>query len=269
MRDLPLLRRAGKTIAVTFQGDDARQGDVLRSRYAHSLADAQTHNYEGRSDHLKRKVIAKFDRYADLIYYLNPDLARVLPSRARFLGYASVDPRSWHPVTVADRGLPTVVAHAPSDRLVKGTAIIIDAVERLRADGVTFDFRLVEGVSQQEARHVYEQVDVLVEQLHAGWYGAAAVELMALGKTVMSFIREEDLGAIPPEMSAELPIVRTTSATLATDLAEVLSEPWDVRARRGAVSRAYVERWHDPLRIAALTATDYQRAAAERSRGRR
>jgi hypothetical protein len=85
----------------------------------------------------------------------------------------------------------------------------------------------------------------------------------------MSFIREDDLGAIPQEMKAEMPIVRTTPATLAADLANVLREPREVRARRRLAARAYVERWHDPLRIASQTVADYERAAAEHSLERR
>src|SRR5579859_3797415 len=38
LRDLPLLQRAGKGIVVTYQGDDARQGDYCRRHYAISPA---------------------------------------------------------------------------------------------------------------------------------------------------------------------------------------------------------------------------------------
>jgi hypothetical protein len=41
--------------------------------------------------------------------------------------------------------------------------------------------------------------------LFAGWYGGLAVELMALGKPVLAYIREEDLSFVDPQMRYELP----------------------------------------------------------------
>ena len=53
--------------------------------------------YTDETDRHKRERIAFFDRHADLIYAVNPDLLNVLPARAQFLPYASVDPREWDP----------------------------------------------------------------------------------------------------------------------------------------------------------------------------
>jgi len=235
----------GKGIFVTFQGGDARQG----------LFSTQ------RGDIVKRKVIAAFDRYADGIFYLNPDLARFLPPRAQFLPYAHLDLQEWRPPPPngRDTGKP-VLLHAPSDRAQKGTRYVLDAVETLRREGIDFEFLLVEGVPRQEARPLYERADILVEQFVAGWYGALAVELMALGKPVVGHIDEQDLRVVPEGMRADLPIIRATGDSLADVLRQYLTLPVKALAELGVRCRTYVESWHDPIQIARQLRREYETA---------
>lgn len=265
MKDLPLLKAAGKVIAVTYQGDDARQGDFAA---AHFAVNASEHvppgYYSSDHDELKRAGIARFDRYADLIYALNPDLLHVLPHRARFLPYASVYPGDWRPSPPL--GSPPVILHAPTHRGVKGTDFILAAVDRLRAEGAAFEFVLVEGLQYAEARALYERADLLVDQVLLGWYGALAVELMALGKPVACYLRDEDLALLPEAMRAELPVLHVTPTTVYEFLRRFLDLPITDRVALGARSRRYAEAWHDPVRIATRLSKDY-RAAFKKRRG--
>src|SRR6058998_2007963 len=48
-----------------------------------------------------------------------------------------------------------------------------------------------------------ETADLLVDQLLTGWYGAVAVEMMALGKPVVCYLREDDLKFIDSRMRAD------------------------------------------------------------------
>jgi glycosyltransferase involved in cell wall biosynthesis len=150
--------------------------------------------------------------------------------------------------------------HAPTDRRVKGTRHLLDAVERLRGEGVELELVLVEGLSHAEALAAYEQADLVVDQLLAGWYGAVAVELMALGKPVVAYIRDEDLGAIPDGMRADLPVIHATPETLADVLREWLTTRRDELPEVGRRGRAFVERWHDPRTIAARMKDAYERS---------
>lgn len=262
-RDLPLLRAAGRVVAVTFQGDDARQGDFCRRRYPIEPS-REAGYYTERSDAAARRRVRAFDRHADLIYALNPDLLGVLPARARFLPYAHVDPRRWPEIGVSRATDVPLVVHAPTDRRVKGTRFVLAAVERLRAAGVRFHFRLVEGLKHEEARKIYEAADLVVDQLLVGWYGGLAVEAMALGKPVIAYIRDEDLGHLPSRMAGELPILRATPDGIEGALRRWLTaSPDDLRAR-GRASRRFVERWHDPRRIASELRRDYAEALARR-----
>ncbi len=126
---------------------------------------------------------------------------------------------------------------------------------------MAFDFALVENLDRAEARRLYERADLLVDQLLLGWYGGLAVEVMALAKPVVCFIRDSDLAFIPPAMRDQLPAVNATPSTLFEVLQRLLTMPREDLAELGARSRAYVERWHDPLRIAGELRAEYEAIA--------
>jgi glycosyltransferase involved in cell wall biosynthesis len=265
MRDLPLLRRRGVALFVTFQGDDVRQADVCRARFEWAPArELEPTAVERGMDSARRTVARRFDRHADGIYYLNPDLAHVLPPRARFVPYAHVDPREWRQEARPANPRPLVV-HAPTARSIKGTHHLHAALEALRAEGVEFDLELVEGRTQAEARRVYARADILVDQLMLGWYGGLAVEGMALGVPVISHIRGSDLEHVPRAFAQELPIIDATPRSIRDVLRTWLVERRDELPEVGRRGRAFVERWHDPRRVAAVVADDYRAALARRS----
>jgi glycosyltransferase involved in cell wall biosynthesis len=260
LRDLPLLKKAGKGIVVTYQGNDARQGDFCRANFEISPADEiDPGYYSAASDLHKRFRIARFFEYADRIYALNPDLLWVLPHQAQFLPYSHIDLRDWQPVGngCPDPKVP-VVLHAPSHRGVKGTRHVLDAISRLQANGVALEFILVEGLSHAKARRVYERADLLIDQVLCGWYGGLAVEFMALGKPVICYIREDDLDFIPEKMRRDLPIINATPTTIYDVVKEWLTVRKQKLPEVGRRSRTYVENWHDPLKIAARLKGEYE-----------
>jgi glycosyltransferase involved in cell wall biosynthesis len=223
--ELALVRRLGKTILFTYQGSDVRPGPAA-NRYLQPAAN--------------RAV-----RFADRVFYLNPDLCHWLPG-ARFLPYANVDPRVLLPTALPEWD-ELVVAHAPTNREVKGTEHVIRAVEQLRSEGVAIRLDLVEGTTREEVFERIRKADVVVDQLLIGWYGGLAVESMALGRPVLAYIEEAEPGDNP--FGQELPIVRVTPQTLADELRALAHDP-ERRAQLAKASRAFVERHHDPLTLA-------------------
>ena len=267
-RDLQLLRRAGKGIVVTYQGDDARQGDFCRAHFDISIAHAVGPDYYSpEGDARKRRNIATFGRYADRIYALNPDLLYVLPPHARFMPYAILDPDAWTPRYPRPDAPRLHVVHAPTHKVAKGTRHILEAVARLRQqDHLDFEFTLVENTSNAEARRVYERADLLVDQLLAGWYGGLSVELMALGKPAICYLRAEDLKFIPDAMRAAMPVISATPQSIYAVLKEYLTDRRHALPTVGRRARAYVERWHHPRKIAEMLIQDYADILAARGR---
>lgn len=267
MADVRWVKQRGAVVAVTFQGDDARQGDFARTHYPlHFSHHVPRGYYSDETDRHKRERIVEWDRLADLIYAVNPDLLHVLPARAQFLPYASVDPREWTPESGSD-ALPEnpLVVHAPSHRAVKGTPALVQAVERLHAQGVRFRFTLVENLPHAEARKLYASADLAVDQLLAGFYGAFAVELMALGKPVICQLDAPDLRRLPTRMREDLPLIPADPDSIHATLRTWLTTRKGELRALGRRSRAFVETWHDPQKIAVRVVADY-RAILEKRR---
>jgi hypothetical protein len=251
-----LLKILRRRILVQFQGDDARQSDVFQQRYGidYSSLNGQTVDVD-YFNNVKRSQVSRITNAADKIYALNPDVLAVLPSQAEFLPYANLDIHTWLPVKPSSNNSFTF-GHAPSSRGIKGTEEIIEAVNELKSQGMDVELLLIEDMPNLAARKLYETVDVLIDQLHIGWYGGVAVELMALGKPVACFIRDSDLGFIPRDMAGTLPVLRIKKETLTSDLKRIVAMCGPELMAVGESSRRFVESFHDPNKIAQRVYSD-------------
>jgi len=153
-----------------------------------------------------------------------------------------VDLGAIEPAPPSDRERPLIV-HAPSSRRRKGSEHVIAAVEGLDAD-----LDLVEGLRHDEAFERYRAADIVVDQLNAGWYGLFAIEAMALGKPVVTFLHDEAVRRTEEATGARVPIVSATAETLREALRPLVSDAGR-RRELGVASRAYVERVHDLEKI--------------------
>jgi len=169
----------------------------------------------------------------------------------------------WQPCFTQMETRPLRIGHAPSHRGVKGTELILKALESLEIQGFPFELVLVEGLSNAEAKERYKTVDVLVDQLYAGWYGGLAVEAMALGKPVIAYIRNDDLQFLPMGMREDLPIINAQPGNIQVVLQQVLQMNRSELLQLAKRSRAYVEKWHDPVRIAERIKADIEQAFCE------
>jgi glycosyltransferase involved in cell wall biosynthesis len=134
--------------------------------------------------------------------------------------------------------------HAPSSRSKKGTEHVLAACAQLDVE-----LELIEGLDHREAFERYREADIVVDQLNAGWYGVFAIEAMALGKPVVTFLHEEAVRRTEEAFGVEVPIVSANADTLVDVLRPLVASP-EERRRIGAASRTYVELVHDVERVA-------------------
>jgi glycosyltransferase involved in cell wall biosynthesis len=153
-----------------------------------------------------------------------------------------IDLSRFAPAPLSDRVRPLIL-HAPSSRARKGTEHVIAAVAGLDAD-----LEIVEGLHHDAAFERFRNADIVVDQLNAGWYGLFAIECMALGKPVVSFLHEEAVQRTEEAFDTTVPIVSATAETLREQLRPLVADAAE-RRRLGAASRAYTELVHDQERI--------------------
>lgn len=262
LRDVKLARLMGRRTIMTLQGCDARQAGVSNRSNAVTMCKPDgCPAYAaciGGIDETRRAMIDTLLPLMDRVFYLNPELGHVVP-QGEFLPYANFDV-AGETVTLPEADGRLRILHAPSNSGIKGTPFILAALDRLK-DRFDFELVVVENTPYAEALKLYRSADLVIDQVLAGWYGGFAVELMAMGKPVAAYIRDEDRRFVPERMWEQLPIIRIHPGSIEDDLARVLAAPNELRAL-GARSRAFVERWHDPLKIACALEAVYRDPAA-------
>jgi glycosyltransferase involved in cell wall biosynthesis len=113
-------------------------------------------------------------------------------------------------------------------------------------------------VRHDEAVERYKRADIVVDQLKTGWYGVFAIEGMALGKPVVTYLHDEAVARTEQAFGVEVPIVSANPETLVERL-RPLVESADERRRVGEASREYVERVHDAEKLADRLIEIYER----------
>ena len=166
---------------------------------------------------------------------LEPDL-RWLPAAAD--GVALSRYRAWR-----DSGPGRLrVAHAPTDRAIKGTAAVVAAVEQLQGEGLDVRLDLIEGVANEECLARKGRADVVVDQLLLG-YGVNAVEAWGMGLPVVAGVADPAVREAMLRAWGALPFAEASPDTLVNVLRALAVEPalrWAYAAR----GMAHFERWH-------------------------
>lgn len=238
--DLPVLKFFGKKIAVIFCGCDIRQRDISLK----NDPELSPCRVCGKKCYLspKKKIVSVFERYANVIFS-HPEYSQLLTKKYEYF-FAPLDLREWRQVAPSDGAEALKVCHAPSDRVTKGTKYIIDVAQKLKREGFRFDFILLENMRHDEVKTNLEKCDIVIDQLLTGWHGYLALEAMALGKPVISYIRD-DLKKYSPE----LPILSCSPENIHGNLKLLLGNE---RLRRdlGRKGAKYVSKYHDADKVA-------------------
>ncbi len=255
--DLVLLKAMGKAVFFHFRGSEARRNSVFKAATPHHyVVEKKVENERSMPfffDEAKQLAFRDFiSGVCDEVFVTDPELQCYVPNA--LIVPRAIDGRRDSPMQGGkERSIPLIV-HAPSSRGVKGTEAILHTVEELRNKGYLFDFQLVENLPHQEAFSIYEQADIIIDQLRIGWYGVLAVEGMALGKAVVSYIRS-DLRHYLPFPS---PIAVATPDNLGSVLGYLLDNPDEV-LQYGEKGKKFVSEYHDAQSIAKLLVDIYSR----------
>lgn len=238
--DLAMLRALGKRIIFHFCGCDVRD----------RAATLQKYDISGCHECVSLVCLGKRHpnpRRADVALVSTPDLLEFVPGAMLMPG--PVDLAKWTPRPPRTAPIspddPIRILHAPSDREIKGTHYLLDAVERLKAAGYPVELLMLEGVPHDQVVEFCGQADIAVDQLMIGAYGTVSIEMMAKGVPVVCRIRDD----LRQHYPAELPIVSAEPGNVYEVLENLVHHPetWAELGRRGI---EYVEREHEMHRVA-------------------
>jgi glycosyltransferase involved in cell wall biosynthesis/SAM-dependent methyltransferase len=140
-----------------------------------------------------------------------------------------------------------IVAHAPQSEHVyekKGTPQVIAAVEQLKSEGLKVELNLIKNMPRHKAIEQYGQADIFVDQLHAGSYGSAAIEAMALGIPVLACNN-----SVHAHLAPGCPVVHVDSVNITDRLREV-SKDAELRKELGLRCHAWRREFHSTKKVA-------------------
>lgn len=255
--DMLLLKAMGNAVYFHFRGSEIRLGSLFKQLTPHNYVDEQKAFAAGMPFPFNEKLQIHFRDFicgvCDDCFVTDPELQSYVPN-------APIVPRAIDCNTletsdsVSDQSQPLVV-HAPSRRGVKGTDYVMHAVDQIKKEGYEFRFKLVENMTHSDAMSVYQQADIIIDQLRIGWYGVLAVEGMALGKAVVSYIRHDLRHYLP--YPAPLAIANPDNVV---DVMRFLLENPKERQRIGKAGADFVKDYHSSDKIASMLVKLYERS---------
>jgi len=246
--DLPFIKLRGCRIVYRGTGFDLRTRSLHTERNPYN---PYRYGYDAPLDDDTQCAYLQYLReYVDLFIVQDPEMQEFMPE-------AKVVPRGidlgeWTEIGIASNPRPLVV-HAPSKTALKGTSFILAAVDDLRAEGLPFDFQLIEGMAHEEAVDWYRRADVVVDQLLIGWYGVLTIEGLALGKPVLTYVRDDLLESFTPE----IPIHNANPDNVKDQLRELITD-YELRRSLAERGRSFVEQVHDIRAVAATLRELYE-----------
>jgi len=280
--DIVEWKRLGKKLAYTISGckDATAQSSVHRwakTSTGRSLCDncVWQHDPTVCSDEDNLAWGRKLHRYCDAIFSeMLPSLdylASSYPNVVRSPHSMANDEEFWQPGLEIPDGFKVkreagdvLVYHAVGNydfrsvgaRSIKGTPAIVQAIDRLKSEGVPVRLMFFTKVPNTEVRFYQAQADIVVDQLWAGSYGATAREAMLLGKPVVGFVNPFEFESKDRlEVLETVPIVNATVDTIYQVLKTLALDPTR-RCEIGLQSRAFAVKWHG----ARASAAKYEQA---------
>lgn len=247
IREASRLRDLGVQGALLFHGSDIRPP----ARHAAQSRWSPFRDSSGPARALEDTALRNADltRSAGLpVFVSTPDMLQWVPD-ATWLPVV-IDSQRWRAAASQRRpGRTPVVAHAPSQRWLKGTDHIEPMLRRLADEGV-IEYRQVLGVPHDTMPQFYADADIVVDQMVLGIYGVAACEAMASGRIVMSHVGDFTRAAVRERTGWELPVHESTIESLEADLRRAAAEPESFEALRKA-GPDFVDAVHDGRRSVA------------------
>jgi|AntRauMinimDraft_3_1070383.scaffolds.fasta_scaffold02511_2 glycosyltransferase involved in cell wall biosynthesis len=234
--DLRMASSIGIPTVMTFCGSSIRS--VSEAAKKSEFLDADGWPREPRN----KEYFAQLNEYLDLAIYQYYELE---PYVREHFDHAVHIPRAVDCEKIspqqprADTDDILRVAHAPSDRQLKGTKHVIDAVQSLKNNGYNIEITVIEG-THTEVIETLQQADLVVDRLKLGTFGVVSLEAMATGTPTVCYMRD-DLRSKYPD---ELPVINATPETIEQVLAELATDA-DRRRVLGSQGREYVTRYHD------------------------
>lgn len=245
--DLPTLQNLSKKRIAHYWGSEVRVMSIGRQinpyvkvkQVDESVIKRQL---EYQSKYIPHAMVGDYELFEYVKDY--HDFVHIVPAAIIIEDYPYVG-------TDSTNAIPLLV-HAPTSPEIKGSKYILKAIEDLK-DKYTFDFKLIQNTSHEEAKKWYAKADLIIDELHCGTYGLLTIELMSMGKPVLTWISDYMREKYPQE----LPVVSANPDNIKEKIEYMLNNR-DIFPDLGRRGRDYVEKYHDIRHVANQIISTYK-----------
>jgi len=174
----------------------------------------------------------------DLIYLGGKTIMLPLPTDLKLWKFTSLKPKKI-----------VTVAHATNHRSHKGSRYILEIIDKLK-DKLPIKLMMIEKKTISECQKLYLEADIFIPDVITGWHGYTAIEAMASGRPVISYLRK-DIEKFHHYYAKDIPIISANPDNLAKIVTALVKNP-QKQKELGQKGRAYVEKYHSLEFVGAL-----------------
>ena len=238
--DLPFYKLFGKKVVMEYLGNDVQLYRYSIEKYKYTNQKYYHDKYQSLKSDRRKKLRLKLETpFLNKQLVCAPYLSEFAPNSVVFPLAIDLNEYDYSPMSVPEDEIR--IMHAPTHRGNKGTSFIIEAIERLRNEGVKIQFTLIENISHSELKRKYKECDIFIDQVLGGWYGTASIEAMATGRPTVCFLREAYFEYI--DYADSIPIINAGPDTLYDALKATIYNK-EILPKLGEKSRKFVEEVH-------------------------
>jgi hypothetical protein len=198
----------------------------------------RTEETENQPEKIIRQNVWRAQKYADCLIAAG-DLIH-LGRKAIMLPLAT-DISFWQNLPPVKHN-KIVIAHSTNHRSHKGTRFILDIVQKLQKK-LPIRLLLIEKKTIRECQKIYPQGDIFVPDVITGWHGFTAIEAMAIGRPVITYLRPDIMKFHAYYAQGKIPAISANPETLAKAITRLVKNP-QLRKELGERGRSYAEKFH-------------------------
>jgi hypothetical protein len=239
--DYFVLKFFNKKIVTILNGSETRWWPAFHqikhfnngfSPYLPSLIDLK----DNRLDKILRRIYFT-DKYSNLI--ISTREIKLFGNRSFIHFFVPVDLPKKNILKFSKKD-KLLIAHSPSNKLIKGTFIIENVLKNLSMNYSNFEYLRLEGLSNVEVYNILDKVDIFIEQIGNVMHGKSSVEAMSRGCIVLSEIDKSFICQLK-----NCPIISINSVNLENILSKILDDysKFDFLKMEGI---QYVHNYHSP-----------------------
>lgn len=244
--ELIFLKLCAKKIAVYGYGSDCKiLTDIRVQGYKYNNAMDRTEETESSSEKTVRENILRAKKHADVLI-AGGDIIH-LGKKAIMLPLAD-DLSLWKYSPIPKNKKVTII-HSTNHRSHKGTRFILEKVEKLQKK-LPIEFTMLEKKTLEECQQIYPKADFFIPDVITGWHGFTAIEAMATGRPVITYLRP-DIAKFHHYYAKDIPAISANPDNLEKAITKLIKNK-KLRQELGKKGREYVEKYHSLEFVGAL-----------------